>query len=128
MNLQEQQREMRQRQKQRKTVMRKAVRSRAPKLQRGIYVAPIRRDKPVIDFPELQRMLTAHLRSPKIKSGDFYKLLDIGTRYGLVLPEMFSRPAEEAAEPSNDTVLKEALQMERENRAQLSKEREKNKQ
>ena|SRR5215469_3410515 len=79
MNLAQAQAEMRKRNAKRRKVIRKAARSR-PQLPRGVFVGPINRRKPVADFPELQRMLIAHLRSPKIRAGDFYKLLDIGTR------------------------------------------------
>jgi hypothetical protein len=104
---------------------------RAPKLERGITVRAVRRGKPVADFPELQALLCAHLRSPKIKAGDFHKLLEIGTRYGLVLPNIRPIPAEEAEAPNSQDLspeLREVLRMEKEMREQRKKEQETKKQ
>ena len=98
-------------------------------------VSAVRRRKPVVDFPELQALLCAHLRSPKIKAGDFHKLLEIGTHYGLVLENIRPPQSEEETEPGPDVrigesqvPLKEVLRLEREQRAQVIKERETNKQ
>lgn len=127
-NLAQEQAAMRARHTKRKA---KARAPRAPKLQRGITVAPVRRRKPVVDMPELAALLCAHLRSPKIKASDFAELLDLGTRYGLVLPNIRPTSSEETeAGPDvrvgeSQVSLKEVLRLEREQRARITKEREK---
>lgn len=106
---------------------------RTPKLMRGVYVAPVRRRSKVCDFAELQQLLFAYLRSPKTKATDFHKLLEIGTRYGLVLENIRPPQSEKETETGPDVrvgesqvSLKEVLRLEREQRS--TKEREKNKQ
>ena len=41
-------------------------------------------------------------RSPKIKAGDFHKLLEIGARYGLVLENIRLPQGEDETEPGLD--------------------------
>ena len=137
MNLEAKQREMRQRMAKRHKRDRTRTRIRTPMLGRGIYVAPIRKAKPTADFGELQQLITAHLRSPRITAGEFHKLFEIGVRYGLVLPDIrpISAPQSEETESGIDVrvgesqvSLKEILRLEREKRARVIKERETNKQ
>jgi hypothetical protein len=108
---------------------------RTPKLERGVYVAPVRRRSKVCDFAELQQLLFAYLRSPKTKATDFHKLLEIGTRYGLVLENICPPQSEKETETGPDVrvgesqvSLKEVLRLEREQRSRITKEREKNEQ
>ncbi len=125
MSLEAKQREMRKRNSKCKH---NARAPRGPKLERGITVAPVRRQKPIVDFPELQALLCAHLRSPKIKASEFANLLDLGTRYGLVLPNIRPIPAEEAEAPNSrqdlSPEMREVLLMEKQMREQRKKEQE----
>ena len=124
MHLEAKQREMRERYVRKP----KARGQRSPKLMRGVYVAPLRRRSPVCDFAELQQLLSAFLRSPKTKAIDFHKLLDLGTRFGLLLPDIRPLPAEEAEAANNrqdlSPELREVLRMEKEMREQRKQEQE----
>jgi hypothetical protein len=133
MNLEAKQREMRKRYVRKP----KARGPRAPKLERGVYVRPVRRDKRVCDFQELRELACQHLRSPRTKTGDWSELFELAVRHGLITTGTpgIHPPESKESEPGPDVrvgesqvPLKEVLRVEREHRARVIKERETNKQ
>jgi hypothetical protein len=105
--------------KQRKTVLRKAARSRAPKLPRGVFVGQIRRDRPVCDIEEMQRLVSARLRSPRTDPRSFNQLLEHAQQLGLCgaqfLPKRIETPEREP------TIHELVVEFEREQREQRKK-------
>lgn len=110
---------------------------RAPRLQRGVYVAPIRRDKRVCDLQELTELACQHLRSPRTKTSDWSELFELAVRHGLITTGTpgIHPPESEETGPGPDVrvgesqvSLKEILRLEREKRARAIKERETDKQ
>lgn len=120
MDLEAKQREMRKRYARKP----KARGPRAPKLQRGIYVAPIRRDKRVCDLQELRELACQRLRSPRTKASEWNELFELAVRHGLITSGTpgIHPPESENSEHQTDM---HALVLEVE--AEMRKERQKSK-
>jgi hypothetical protein len=123
-NLAQAQAEMRQRNaKQRKSVRSKAASSRAPKLPRGVFVGQIRRARPVCDMKEVQRLVSARLRSPRTDPRSFNQLLDHAQQLGLcgahLVPKRIETPERE---PSIYELVVELEREQREQRKKAAKE------
>lgn len=118
MNLEAKQREMRKRNARKP----KARASLAPKLERGIYVLPVRRDKRVCDFQELRELACQRLRSPRTKTSEWNELFQLAVSHGLITTGTLGIHRPKSEEPEHQTDMhKLVLEFE----AEMRKEREK---
>jgi hypothetical protein len=126
MDLEKAQIEMRKRNSKRKH---NARAPRASKLERGIYVRPVRRDKRVCDFEELRELACQHLRSPRTRTSDWNELFELAVRHGLITsgtPGIHAPESKESEHQSDVHALVLEVEAEmREERQKKAKEAEK---
>ena len=102
---------------------RKAARRRAPNLPRGVFVGQIRRDRPVCDIEEMQRLVSARLRSPRTDPRSFNQLLEHAQQLGLCGAHLVPKTIETPKwEPTIHELVVEFEREQRELRKKAAKE------